>query len=245
MPSQPVTGFVLMNHSTNMNQSTKASSSDVSEMKWLDAEYLAWIHTRCEELSTITGWPVRFISNQPQNSSSRPQQGSVQDHCWITELNDGETTIGHLRVDLPEVDPPECSFQTMREMVELTGQLISECSQRQRLSVTYSNELTTLASLDFTCSTEMNLIERISGILDVAVQLSGYLEAGFFLLDPESRSLKLRVRTSRSFFKILRHYENSMPIPQTPKSLRMARFSSAVEIPVTSWSLSRKMPPWG
>ncbi|QDU81086.1 Phosphoserine phosphatase RsbU [Polystyrenella longa] len=200
-----------------MNHGLKISTASVPQRQWLDPDFLAWIQSNCSELRKITGWPVHFVPSQ-QNSTEKEPQAPVQEHCWVTEVNDGETRVGHLRVDLPDIDPPECSFQTMREMVELTSKLLSACSVRQRLSVTYAQELSTLVSLDFTCSTEMNLIDRLSSILDVAIELSGYKEAGFYLLEPENSCLKLRVRTSRASFRI----------PQTQRELTVD--SADVEI---------------
>ncbi|MCA9041974.1 MAG: serine/threonine-protein phosphatase [Planctomycetaceae bacterium] len=184
-----------------MNHELKVTNSPASQQEWLDQEYLAWIWSTCKELSHVIGWPVQFIPNRTSESNNKRSR-SVEDHCWITEIQDGKTTVGHLRVDLPDLEPPECSFQTMREIVELTAKMLSACSERQRLSVTYSRELATLASLDFTCSSEMNLISRLTNILDVAIELTGYKEAGFFLLDAASSSVKLRVRTSNASFKI-------------------------------------------
>ncbi|MAT16348.1 MAG: hypothetical protein CMJ46_13885 [Planctomyces sp.] len=206
-----------------LNHGLKVNNAPVSQKEWLDADHLGWIESVVEDLVNAIGWPIRFIRHQHGNRIPSSHD-MVQDHCWVSELNDGDTVIGHLRVDLPDFDPPECSFQTMREMVELTAKLINACSQRQKMTVGYARELSTLATLDFTCSTEMNLIDRISNILDVAIDLSGYREAAFFLLDPHTHSLKLRVRTSQAHFEI----------PQTTRELRVG---SAEEIILKRGSL--------
>lgn len=166
-----------------------------------------WVSRLCDQLSESTGWPLRYLPAGQHRTEEPLSNDKVIEHCWVTEIRDELQVVGHLQIDLPESDTLLCSFTMMRELMELMGDLISRCLVSENSAESRSEELSALASLNFKQTSPSDLMQSLKHILDTAVQLSGFWEAAFYLIDPKTNKLHLRARSSRNDFSFAREHD--------------------------------------
>lgn len=170
-----------------------------------------WIPLVCEQFSQATGWRLRFVSERLRLD----QPGEVEffgSPCWTSEVRGAQGIVGNLVLDLPESEFEDRSFAAVCELAELFGEMIARNLSLERSLEARMNELSVLAQLGLVVPEEAALQTTLKQLLRVALQLTGFRSAVFFLLEPRTDELRLRVA----------HHLEPREVPCPIRSLKQA-----------------------
>ncbi|MFN0197015.1 MAG: PP2C family protein-serine/threonine phosphatase [Planctomycetaceae bacterium] len=146
----------------------------------------------CRQFTDATGWPLSFRSSEiEQDADDLAQEEQV---CWQTEVTDGESRVGRLKIDLPERAKTDRSYLSVVELAEVFGQMLTRLATSARLLESRAQQVTTLVDVGKSFFCEQDLDGSLQRLLAAGLELTGFRAAGFFLLDPDRQELGLRVR---------------------------------------------------
>jgi len=150
-----------------------------------------WIDEVCRRFSEASGWPLSFEPAEPPSVADSTLPGD--DRCWAAELGDAQHRIGRLVLDLPDDAASDRSFlvaQSLAELfAELIGRLVASRSRLDSRTAQFSTLVDVARGLP-----KQNLQSALTQLLGATIKLTGFRSAGFFLLDPTVRILKLRAQ---------------------------------------------------
>ncbi len=171
-----------------------------------------WIPHACEQFSQATGWPLRFVPARHRLDRLEKWDDRAQDEtvCLTIEVHEAQTVFGRLSLGLPDTEFEDCSFDAVRELAEMFGAMLARNLASARLLETRTNELSTLVNLGLVAPKEDELLSTLKQLLRASLQLTGFRSACFFLLEPRTDELRLRVA----------HHLESRDIPHPVRSLR-------------------------
>jgi sigma-B regulation protein RsbU (phosphoserine phosphatase) len=152
----------------------------------------------CDRLHETTGWPVQFLrlQNEPVLTveSALLERG---EYCWWQRVEDGTHCIGLLIVNLPETEPANASFEAMVGLAKSIALLMNQQAKSERKQTEQFQDLQLFSKLAIDCLPELGLKlglgQTLREILAAAVRSTGYESASFYLLNPATDRLKLRL----------------------------------------------------
>ena len=173
-----------------------------------------WIPDACDKFSQATGWPLSFIPARHRLDRLKHRDGFGLDeaNCWTIEVSVAQTIFGRLSLGLPVVEFEDRSFAAVRELAELFGEMLARNLASARLLETQTNELSTLVELGLNAPKETELLSTLKQLLRASLQLTGFRSACFFLLEPRTDELRLRVS----------HHLESREVPYPVRTLKDA-----------------------
>lgn len=153
-----------------------------------------WVQAVCRQFTDATGWPLVFTPAGEADAAvieSRLQADGGT--CWYREVSDGVTCTGFLHLEW-ELRPERSeSFSAACELADVVAQLISRVCTAERLLELQDDGVTTLVDVGRELSHADNLPALLTRLLHAALRLTGFRAGGFFLLNPETSELTLRV----------------------------------------------------
>ncbi len=154
-----------------------------------------WIPEACERFSQATGWPLRFMParHRLDRLERRCEFERDEENGWTIEVREAQTTFGQLSLGVPELEFEDHSFEAVRELAELFGAMLARNLAATRLLETRTNELSTLVELGLSAPKETELLGTLKQLLRASLQLTGFRSACFFLLEPRTDELRLKV----------------------------------------------------
>ncbi|HID23204.1 MAG TPA: hypothetical protein EYP14_12485, partial [Planctomycetaceae bacterium] len=148
----------------------------------------------CRQFSEATGWPMHFRSidedAEEQDWLSASDDSSC---CWQGEIHDGRRLLGYLRLDLPVEAAQDRGFVTVRNLAELIAELLNRLCSTVRVLESRTREVSTLVELGLTVPRESDVLDAVLRLLRAVTRLTGFRATGFFLLDPSTSQLNLRI----------------------------------------------------
>jgi len=163
-------------------------------MPMLSTQQTDWIHEICRRFHSATGWPLSYTETSPGRATEAESLlASRTDCCWLKEIHDGVDSRGHLHFDLPDDRERDRSFLMVSEFAELVAQLVNTSITSSRALERRTEEVSTLVDIGRSVSSDGGLVGSVKQLLRVAVQLTGFRAAAFFLLNPSTKTLSLRV----------------------------------------------------
>ena len=165
------------------------------------------IHEICRQFSDATGWTMRFSPLKAQREHDDAL--AIDDDegcCWHSDVHDGHRLVGRLRVELPDKSVQDGSFATVRPMADLVAGLVNRQLATYRMLESRTRQVATLVELGLTIPDESDLPEAISRLLRAVTELTGFRAVAFFLLDPSTKELNLRLSHVRD--------GHSIPLPR-------------------------------
>jgi len=150
-----------------------------------------WIEKLCGRFADATGWPLTFV---PVGTVSElPAADGADELCWSADVADGEDSVGRLQISLSERPENDRSFLAVCEVAEVMASLAEQVCSAERNLELRTQQFATLVDIGLSVPKEEDLIAALDRLLKAALQLSGFRSAGFFLLNPKTDELKLRV----------------------------------------------------
>ncbi|MEX0703840.1 MAG: GAF domain-containing SpoIIE family protein phosphatase [Planctomycetales bacterium] len=149
-----------------------------------------WIAATCRQFSEATGWPLEFVPLPSAEGESSSE--SSLDAVWFAEIDDGERTLGKLRIDPPEGRRREWSFTAVAELAELFARMMRRCAATHRALESRTREVSTLVDIGRSLSQDGDPKHALGQLLRAACQLTQFRAAAFFLLDPSVQWLTVR-----------------------------------------------------
>ncbi len=166
-----------------------------------------WIASICERFSSASGWPLSFRSvDQSDRADVEAQLAADEECCWYREIHDGSEVVGFLHFSLPADVHQDHAYLATCDLADLLAEITNKLVCAERSLSSRSRELTTLVDIGLALPREDSLVSALDQLLQASVQLTGFRCAGFFLLDPARRALRLRVQHSFD--------EQLIPIPE-------------------------------
>lgn len=170
-----------------------------------------WLSGLCREFSNATGWLLRFIPEQTGDSST-PLALDL-DWCWHSDITDGSERLGTMCLDIPGAGRHSTlTFESAWRLADLLAQQSSRILQYQRQARHQAQEIGALIS--HPGQIETNIRERLKSLLRAAAHLLQFRGAGLFVLDPDGRSLRLRMT----------HHFADSEIPSRQRTLTRATY---------------------
>lgn len=153
-----------------------------------------WIDALCRQFSEASNWPLHFYRGtaRGRNIPSAAEPGSP-DHCWSRVIEDGERSVGTLYLDLPHQSRRDSSFRSVSALAEVFADLVKRLVSAGNSLEARSNQISTLVNIGRSIPREQDLPNAINQLLRAAIQLTDFRSAGFFLLNPTTNELKMRV----------------------------------------------------
>jgi len=163
-------------------------------MSIMTANAMEWIQNTCRHFTIATGWPLDFI---PANSDRKDTllQSLEQDPrcCWFTQLKARPDQSGFLRLYKPEDTAANTSLTQARELAHLVSQMFSHVAIETESAQTQVAEMEALVDAATMLPDGKDLPKALTQLLRVAIQLTGFRAAAFYLLAPNSQELHLRI----------------------------------------------------
>ena len=153
-----------------------------------------WIQSICHQFSQTTGWNLAFREGDrgPSAEPDRPD-ADPPGSCWLKEINDGDRTLGSLYLQQDGATIEDRSMRAITELADLLADLISELTTSNRTLESRTQEVNTLVDVSLFLSKEENLMLALRQLLQTLLQLTGFRASGFFLLNPRTDELTLRI----------------------------------------------------
>jgi len=149
-----------------------------------------WIEGVCRRFSEATGWPLVYA---PVGQTSIADGSPDLESCWSSELSDGDRPTGLLTILPPADAADERSFPAVRDLAELIAELIGRCQSATRLLRSQTAEMSTLVDIGLSIPGDADLHSALSKLMEAATGLTGFRSAAFFLLNPVTSDLNLRM----------------------------------------------------
>jgi sigma-B regulation protein RsbU (phosphoserine phosphatase) len=163
-------------------------------MTMLSTQQTDWIHGICRRFHSATGWPLSYAEIPPGRATEAESVlASKTGCCWREEIRDGVATRGFLQIDLPDKPEGDRSFLMVSEFAELVAHLVNTSIASSFELERRTEEVSTLVDMGRSAPSDGGLVGSVKQLLRVAVQLTGYRAAAFFLLNPSTQTLSLRV----------------------------------------------------
>jgi len=154
---------------------------------------LEWVAAISRRFSEVTGWPLTFEPiNADSETSQRASTNGVEAVCWSSEIHDAEGPVGRLQFRLPHDPGQDREFLAICELTCLFSTLISRALKTSDDLDRKSRDLSLLLELESSPRKRTEVAGTLNELLRVAMELTGFRAAAFFLLTPDARQLKLR-----------------------------------------------------
>ena len=152
------------------------------------------IESVCAQFSDATGWTLEFTPVAEDSESQDWLHSCETDRrCWHGEIHDGQQRIGSLSLDLPEDRSQDRSYPAISRLADLATQLLNRICTMVRVLDDRNREVSTLVDLGLSIPRESDLLDSIRRLLRAVILLTGFRATGFFLLDPSTQQLHLRI----------------------------------------------------
>lgn len=153
-----------------------------------------WIHDLCFQFTEATGWPLEFLPVSKNSESTRRRLENDSDCRWFTEIHDGHRRKGFLQISVPRSeDGTDPALLSVCDLAEVIAKLLNRLSTTTRTLDSKSREVSALVDIGRHGPQQQDLMTTLQQLLRAAVQLTGFRAAGFFLLEPSTNVLNLRV----------------------------------------------------
>ncbi|MEX2288207.1 MAG: GAF domain-containing SpoIIE family protein phosphatase [Planctomycetaceae bacterium] len=163
-------------------------------MTKLATETYDWVDGLCRQFSEATSWPMQFLpADQPAAKRPDAKNSRSDEYCWSKEISDGGTPIGKVVLNLPSDKRDDRSFLAISSLSELFADMTGRLAAASRQLASRNDQVTTLVNIGRSVPREQDLPSAMKQLLLAATQLTQFRAAGFFLLNPKTNSLKLRV----------------------------------------------------
>ncbi len=162
-----------------------------------------------QRFSSATGWPLRFISAAKIHNVEAWQTEARERFPWYGPINDGRQVLGFLCLELPGNARQDKNFFAVQELAELTRDLVNRIYSLNRTLEHRTRELWTVVELGMKMPRHTDVLEAVSRLLKAITELTPFRAAAFFLLDPTTRRLNLR----------LSHMQDEYIIPEPSRDL--------------------------
>ncbi len=130
------------------------------------------------------------------------QQGMWDEEgFWRADIHDGENTIGRLSLELPDDPQADRTFLTAQAIAEILCEVFCRAAAASRTIETHSRQVSTLVDIGISLPRQGDLVESMTQLLEGAVQMTGFRATNFFLLNPTTNVLKLRLSYQLSSMK--------------------------------------------
>ncbi len=194
-------------------------------MTALATDYRRLVLLICRQFSEATGWVLRFTPATDETAEA------VQEHlntdaccCWFAEIHDESAVAGFLHLDVPQYSEPPSALESAMALGQTFANLISELVSAAHQIDASSRDISTLVGLKCAVREGTDLPRTMSDLLTAAAQLTESWGAAFFLLNPNTHSLRLR-----AVFR-----QGTETIPLTTRELRAGQpdFQALIEGPI-------------
>lgn len=153
-----------------------------------DAE--RWIHRLCRQFTDATGWPLSYRSTEFEEHAGEVDETA----CWQADVHDGMARVGCLKIDLPERARQDRSYLAVVELADIVGQMLNRLASSSRVLESRAQQVSTLVDVGKSFYREQDLDGALQRLLAAGLELTGFRAAGFFLLNPDTQELGLRVQ---------------------------------------------------
>ena len=149
-----------------------------------------WIESICRRFSEATGWPLVYA---PLDHNAKRDVRPDLECCWSSEISDGDRPTGLLEILPPDDAADERTFPAVRDLAELISDLIGRCQSATRVLRSQTAEMSTLVDIGLSIPGDTDLHSALSKLMEAAIRLTGFRSAAFFLLNPRTSNLNLRI----------------------------------------------------
>lgn len=146
----------------------------------------------CAHFQQATGWSLRF---RPATAGFEKQYAELERDpacCWIGCISDGQRPAGMLWLERPENSYPSAGFVEAAGLAEAIGRLLDQLAEASSQLTLRDEDVSTLLNLGLTVPAQDDLAFSQTQLLKAATHLTNSRSAAFFLLDSNTRRLKLR-----------------------------------------------------
>ncbi len=151
------------------------------------------ILTIAQRFTDATGWPMEFVLADEVDGEEPWLAEDNGLHVWRSEVHDGRHLLGYLCLRLPGDPKYDRAYLMAQSLAELVCELINRICSLGRTLETRTRELSTLVELGLRVPRESDVLDAVVRLLRAVTELTGFRAVAFFLLDPSTRRLNLRV----------------------------------------------------
>lgn len=148
----------------------------------------------CDQLQNATGWPVEFVRLRDELvqevESALLERG---EYCWWQRIDNGLRCVGLLIVNMPDQQLGNGSYESIIALGKSIATLMCRHAQSERLLAEQVQGIRAFSNLGNRPRAEPSLGENLRELLSAAARLTGYQSACFYLLNPGTTRLKLRL----------------------------------------------------
>ncbi len=178
-----------------------------------------WIEEACRRFATATGTPLEFVPCVASEAELLQRSWeTTYPRRWHERIAADGEVVGLMYGDLEGSGAAEGSeIAKVAEMAQLVSGLVGRVVTASTALESRTRDLSTLVEIGRDLPQQGDLGLAIRSLLRAALDLTPFRGAAFFLVDPSTRSLQLRVEESDAEFDV--------PFPR--RSLEQARLDLA------------------